>query len=66
VKPDDRWNVPIGYTAGKRLKIGKLPIKIQLGADYSMVPQDDFGHRWKFKLLISPVIPSIIKKPLLD
>jgi hypothetical protein len=48
------------------LKIGNLPIKVQLGADYSVVHEDDFGDRWKFKLLLTPVIPSMIKKPLFD
>jgi len=55
-----------GELLPNRRILGKLPIKIQLGADYSVVHEDDFGDRWKFKLLIPPVIPSMIKKPLFD
>jgi hypothetical protein len=46
-------------------KIGKIPVKIQFGVEYSVVSQDAFGQRAQFKLNIIPVIPSLIKKPLL-
>jgi len=63
-KSGNKWNVPVGITVGKMVKFGKLPVKIQAGADYSLAYQDDFGERWKFKITITPVIPALIKKAL--
>jgi hypothetical protein len=61
----NKWNVPVGLFASKMTKIGKLPVKVQLGVEYSVVSQDDFGQRAQFKLNVIPVIPSLIKKPIL-
>ncbi len=63
---DNKWNVPIGLTVGKMTRIGKLSIKFQLGADYSVINEDDFGDRWKFKFLVTPVMPALIKKALFE
>jgi hypothetical protein len=63
-KSGNKWNVPIGITVGKMVKLGKLPVKVQVGADYSLAYQDDYGERWKFKVQITPVIPALIKKAL--
>ena len=60
----DKWNVPIGVTLAKTTKIGPLPVKFQLGAEYSVVNQDDYGKRWLIKLNIIPVIAPLIKEPL--
>ncbi len=46
------------------VKFGKQPVKIQASVDYSLAYQDSYGERWKFKVLITPVIPSLIKKAL--
>ena len=60
----NKWNVPIGLNVGKLVKFGKLPVKIQAGADYSLAYQDNYGERWKFKVSFTPVIPSLVKKAL--
>ena len=60
----DKWNVPIGVTVAKMIKIGKIPVKIQLGVEYSVVSEDKFGKQWLFKLNLIPVIPGLIQKPL--
>lgn len=60
----NKWNVPIGINVGKMVKFGKLPVKIQAGADYSLAYQDNYGERWKFKVQITPVIPALVKKAL--
>ena len=62
----DKWNVPVGITVGKMVKFGKQPVKIQAGVDYSLAYQDDYGERWKFKVMITPVIPALIKEALLS
>jgi hypothetical protein len=63
-KPDDRWNVPVGLYAGKTIKIGKLPVNIKAGLEYSVVSPDAFGQRAQFRFQITPVIPSLIKNPI--
>jgi hypothetical protein len=60
----NRWNVPIGLVVAKTTTIAKKPVKFQLGFEYSVVSQDDFGQRFQVKLNVIPVIQSLIKKPL--
>jgi hypothetical protein len=60
----NKWNVPVGVTVSKMTKIGDVPVKFQLGIEYSVVKQDDFGQVAQIKLNIIPVIPSLIKNPL--
>jgi hypothetical protein len=45
-------------------KINDVPVKLQLGMEYSVVKQDDFGQVAMIKLNIIPVIPSLIRNPL--
>jgi hypothetical protein len=61
----NRWNVPIGLTVEKTTRIGRLPVKFEFGAEYSVVSQEDFGQRFQFKLNIIPVIASLVEKPIL-
>jgi hypothetical protein len=59
----NKWNVPFGPVLTKMTKIGKLPVKFQLGVEYALERQDDFGPEWRIKLNIIPVIQSLQKKP---
>lgn len=54
-----------GLFVAKTVKLGKVPVKFQFGVEYSVVSQDDFGQRAQIKLNIIPVIPSLVKNPLL-
>ncbi len=63
-KGGDAWAVPIGIGAGKMVKLGKLPVKIQAEYDYYVVHPNDFGPRHLFTIKLTPVIPALIKKPL--
>ena len=54
----------VGLVVAKTTKIGKLPVKLQLGVEYSVVSQDDFGKRAVIKLNIIPVIGSLVKGPI--
>jgi hypothetical protein len=63
-KPDDRWNVPVGLFAGRTVKIGKMPVNIKAGLEYSVVSEDTFGKRLAFRFEITPVIQSLIKNPI--
>jgi hypothetical protein len=60
----DKWNVPIGLFAGRTIKIGQTPFNIKAGLEYSVVSQDTFGKRAIFRFQITPVIQSLIKKPI--
>jgi hypothetical protein len=59
----NKWNVPFGPVVTKMVEIGNLPVKLQLGVEYALVRQDDFGPEWRIKLNIIPVIMSLQKKP---
>jgi hypothetical protein len=61
----NKWNVPVGMVVTKTTKVGKLPVKFQLGVEYAAERQDDFGPEWRLKLNIIPVIKSLQKKPFL-
>jgi hypothetical protein len=61
----NKWNVPVGLYVAKTTKMGSTPVKLQLGIEYSVVKQDDFGQVAQIKLNIIPVIPSLVKNPLL-
>ena len=60
----NKWNVPVGLSVSKTTLIGRMPVKFELGIEYSVVSQDDFGQRAMIKLNVIPVIPALIRKPL--
>jgi hypothetical protein len=60
----NKWNVPVGLFVAKTTKIGRVPVKFQLGFEYSAVIQHDFGQTAQIKLNVIPVIPSLIKNPI--
>ena len=60
----NRWDVPLGLLVAKTTRIRGLPVKFQLGVEYSVVSPDDFGQRAQIKLKLIPVIPSLVGKPL--
>jgi hypothetical protein len=60
----NKWNIPVGLVVAKTTKVGKMPVKFQLGVEYSVVSQDDFGKRAVIKLNIIPVIGSLVKGPI--
>ena len=60
----NQWNVPVGLFVSKVIKVGKLPMKVQGGLEYSVVSADDFGKRANFRFVITPVIPGLIQKPI--
>jgi hypothetical protein len=60
----NKWNVPVGITVAKMTKIGDVPVKFQVGVEYSVVHQDAFGQVAQIKLNIIPVIKSLVKDPI--
>ena len=58
------WTVPIGVAVGKVVKLGRLPVKIQLAGQYMPIHPDNVGQEWNIQLSLTPVIPKLIKEPL--
>lgn len=48
----------------KTTKLFGTPFKFQLGFEYSVVRQRDFGQQFQIKLNVIPVIQSLVKNPL--
>ena len=57
------WTVPIGLSVGKVIKLGMLPVQVQIAAQY-FVARPEGGPEWNVQLQITPVIPRLIKKTL--
>jgi hypothetical protein len=60
----NQWSVPIGPFVSKTVRFGRMPVKFQLSAEYSVVSQDEFGQRAQVKFSAIPVIPGLIQDPL--
>ncbi len=63
---DNRWTVPIGLTAGKVVKFGRLPVKISLAGQYMVTQPDPVGQRWNIQIQLTPVLPKVIKGTLFE
>lgn len=61
----NRWNVPVGLMVTKTTLLGKMPVKFNFGIEYSIVSQDAYGQRAQLVLEVIPVIPALIRHPLL-
>ena len=62
----DVWTVPVGLGIGKVLKLGPLPVKVQLAGQWMAVRPRTFGQEWNIQLQITPVIPKLIKGTLFE
>jgi hypothetical protein len=60
----NKWNVPVGLLVTKTTAIAKKPVKLQIGFEYSVVSQDDFGKRFMIKVNVIPVIAALVKNPI--
>lgn len=63
---EDIWTLPIGLGVGKVVKLGRLPVKIQLSVQYMPVHPRISGQEWNAQILIVPVIPKLIKGVLFE
>ena len=48
----------------KVVRFGRMPVKLQVSGEYSVVHEDDFGQRAQLKFAAIPVIPGPVQKPL--
>ena len=56
--------MPAGVAVGKVLKLGPLPVKVQIAGQYMPIRPDRVGQEWNIQLQLTPVIPKLIKEPL--
>jgi len=61
---NNNWNVPVGITIAKVTKVGKMPLKIQVGFEYSVVREVAFSKAWMFKINLIPVIKGLVQDPI--
>lgn len=55
---DDKLTLPIGLGYSNVYMLGKLPVRVAIEAQYSVIAPDNVGSRWNFRLLFIPVIPN--------
>ena len=60
----NKWNVPVGLTLSKITKWGNTPMRLEFGAEYSVVNQDDYGEVARIKFNIIPVVGRPIKRSI--
>jgi hypothetical protein len=64
-KSGNMLTVPVGLNVSKVIKIGPLPVKLQVQGQYMPVHPDVFGQKWNLQFAVTPVIPKLIKGNLL-
>jgi hypothetical protein len=57
---ENQATITINLTLRKVVGFGKLPIKLELAADYFIEQDDRFGQDWAVTLNFSPVVPNFI------
>lgn len=55
---DNQLTLPIGLGYSNVVKLGPLPVRIALEAQYSVIAPDNVGSDWNIRLLFIPVIPN--------
>lgn len=57
----DKVVVPVGLGISRMMQAGKLPLRVLLEADYSVIhPTDKPSSRWDLRLYLIPVIPTFL------
>jgi hypothetical protein len=56
----EQWTVPLNLTLSRTLKLGTLPLKLQLEGNYYVERDDALGQRWMIGFNITPVVPNVV------
>lgn len=56
----EEWTIPLNFTAGKTVKFGKTPVKLQLEINYYVQQPDLFGPQWLISFNVTPVVNNFI------
>jgi hypothetical protein len=61
------WTIPLGVGVGKVVKLGgKLPVKFAFNVQWMPVRPDLYGQRWNLQLVVTPVLPKLIRGNLVE
>ena len=63
---DNKLTLTLELAINRTLFLGPMPIRFIAGFNYSVVRPDDYGQRWMFRFAVAPVIPRLVKKPILS
>ena len=47
-------------------RLGKLPVRFALEGQWMPVHPEEAGQKWNIELIISPVLPKLVKRNLAD
>jgi hypothetical protein len=51
---------PVGLQVGKLRKLGPMPVKFDLQAQYYAVRPQPYSPKWNLQLQITPILPALI------
>ncbi|HSO81676.1 hypothetical protein [Thiocapsa sp.] len=54
----NQLTLPVGLGYSNVYKIGPLPVRVAIEAQYSLIAPDNVGRDWNLRLLFIPVIPN--------
>jgi hypothetical protein len=55
----NRWTVPFGWSVGRIVRAGKLPLNAQLGAYYNLIHPRDLPYgKWQIRLQVAMLFPK--------
>jgi hypothetical protein len=56
----EQWSIPVNLTIGRTVKLGKLPVKVEIDLNYYVQRYGAFGAEWMVGLNITPVVPNFL------
>ena len=56
------WTVPLQLDISKTVKVGNVPVKLELEVNYYVAQPDLFGPKWMIGFNITPVVPNFIDR----
>lgn len=56
----EQWTIPLQMQVAKTMKVGELPVKVALEANYYLERADSLGQDWMVGLNITPVVPNVL------
>lgn len=53
----NQWTIPLGFGAGKLVRLGKLPLNLQAGY-YYYIEKPDGGPKWQLRTQVTFILPK--------
>lgn len=60
------WTIPVGVDIAKVFHLGRLPVKIMLEYDFTVLNENHWEPEHTFRLTFIPVITSPIREPIFE